>query len=291
MRAKKFSLHRPRDLAEAIALKVEHGDAATFHAGGTELLVALKAHVLRYEHVIDIKQIPGLKGVKVREDGTISIGALTTHDSIANDPVIRASLPGYAELSEHVANIRVRIAGTLGGVLCFAEPHADAPTMLCALDAWVVLAGPAGTRDLPSRDFHLGEFSTARGDDELLASIEIAPQSAGTRSAYRAFGHTERPAVGVAAVWSTDNPQRLSLWAGAITDRPTRLGRAEEAAATFFDQPPADLSAEEVWRRLRPAVVADALDINAHDDLHGGADYKRHLVSVLAERALKACLP
>lgn len=290
MRAKKFFLHRPRDLAEAIALKAEHGDAATFHAGGTELLVALKAHVLRYEHVIDIKQIADLKGVRVREDGTISIGALTTHDSIANDPVVRASLPGYADLSEHVANIRVRIAGTLGGVLCFAEPHADAPTLLCALDAWVVLAGPAGTRDLPSRDFHLGEFFTAREDDEILTSIEIAPQSAGTRSAYRAFGHTERPAVGVGAVWSTDNPQRLSLWAGAISDRPTRLARAEEAAAAL-DERAADLSADEVWNRLRSAVVADAQDIDAHDDLHGGADYKRHLVSVLAERALKACLP
>ncbi|WP_233236618.1 xanthine dehydrogenase family protein subunit M [Bordetella sp. LUAb4] len=287
MRAKKFFLHRPRDLAEAIALKVEHGDAATFHAGGTELLVALKAHVLRYEHVIDIKQIAGLKGVRVRDDGTISIGSLTTHDSIANDPIIRASLPGYAELSEHVANIRVRIAGTLGGVLCFAEPHADAPTMLCALDAWVVLAGPDGEREVPSRDFHLGEFATARGDDELLTSIEIAPQSPGTRSAYRAFGHTERPAVGIGAVWSTDNPQRLSLWAGAISASPTRLARAEDAAATLA----ADLSADEVWQRLRAAVAADAEEIDAHDDLHGGADYKRHLVSVLAERALKACMP
>ncbi len=286
MRAKRFFLHRPRSLADALALKAEHGEAATFHAGGTELLVALKAHVLRYEHVIDLKQIAELQGVRLRDDGTIGIGALTTHDAIANDPIVRDSLPGYAELSEHVANIRVRMAGTLGGVLCFAEPHADAPTMLCALDAWVVLAGPAGEREVPSRDFHLGEFVTARADDEILASIEIAPQSAGTRSAYRCFGHTERPAVGVAAVWSTDNARTLSLWAGAISARPTRLARAEQAAAELA----ADLPAAEIWRHLHPAVAADAQAIDAHDDLHGGADYKRHLVSVLAERALKACL-
>ncbi len=287
MRAKKFFLHRPSELAQALALKAEHGDAAAYHAGGTELLIALKAHVLRYEHVIDIKQIPGLKGIEVLPDGTISIGALTTHDSIARDPVIRECLPGYAELSEHVANIRVRMAGTLGGVLCFAEPHADAPTLLCALDAWVVLAGPDGERELPSREFHLGEFVTARADDELLTAIRIAPQSAGTRSAYRAFGHTERPAVGVGAVWSTDNPQRLSLWAGAISDRPCRLARAEQAAAELAN----DLGADAIWDRLMPAVVADALEIDAHDDLHGGADYKRHLVAVLAERAIRACLP
>lgn len=286
MRAKKFFLHRPNDLAEAIALKSQHGDAATFHAGGTELLVALKAHVLRYEHVIDIKQIPGLKGVSLGDDGTISIGALTTHDSIANDPIVRELLPAYAELSEHVANIRVRIAGTLGGVLCFAEPHADAPTMLCALDAWVVLAGPNGEREVPSRDFHLGEFATAREDDELMTAIRIAPPSAGTRSAYRAFGHTERPAVGVAAMWSVDNPQRLSLWAGAICASPTRLKRAEDVAATLG----IELSADEICSRLRPAVRADAEEIDAHDDLHGAADYKRHLVWVLAERAIRACL-
>jgi carbon-monoxide dehydrogenase medium subunit len=287
MRPKKFFLHRPKDLDEAISLKAAHGDAATFHAGGTELLVALKAHVLRYEHVIDLKQIAALKGVRVRDDGTISIGSLTSHDTIANHPIIRESLPGYAELSEHVANIRVRIAGTLGGVLCFAEPHADAPTMLCALDAWVVLLGPGGEREVPSRDFHLGEFATAREDDEVLTSIEIAPQSPGTRSAYRSFGHTERPAGGVAAVWSSDNPQRLSLWAGAISASPVRLARAEEAAAELAS----DIPADAIWKHLRDAVAADAEAIDAHDDLHGGADYKRHLVSVLAERAIKACLP
>ncbi|WP_338617609.1 FAD binding domain-containing protein [Pigmentiphaga sp. CHJ604] len=287
MRAHRFTLHRPATLDEAIALKAAFGDAAAFHAGGTELLVALKARVLRYEHVIDLKQIPGLKGIRVRSDGTLSIGALTSHDTIANDPLVRELLPGYAELSEQVANIRVRIAGTLGGVLCFAEPHADAPTLLCALDAWVVLAGPDGEREIPSRDFHLGEFTTARADDEILASIEIAPQSTGTRSAYRSFGHTERPAVGVAAVWSTDNPQRLSLWAGALSARPVCLERAQEAAAGLAP----DLPAASVWEGLRAAVAADAADIDTHDDLHGGADYKRHLVSVLAQRALSACLP
>ncbi|MBN9612043.1 MAG: mannose-6-phosphate isomerase, class I, partial [Actinobacteria bacterium] len=83
-----------------------------------ELLVALKAHVLRYTHVIDIKQIQELRGVRIREGDTLSIGALCTHHMLANDPLMRERLPGYAELSEQVANIRVRVAGTLGGVLC-----------------------------------------------------------------------------------------------------------------------------------------------------------------------------
>jgi carbon-monoxide dehydrogenase medium subunit len=287
MRPARFTLHRPKSLAQALELKARLGDAAAFHAGGTELLIALKARVLRYEHVIDIKQVAELHGIRVRSDGTLSIGALCTHDTIANDPTVRALLPAYAELSEQVANIRVRIAGTLGGVLCFGEPHADAPTMLCALDAWVVLAGPGGEREVPSRDFHLGEFVTARQEDEMLVSIEVAAQSAGTRSAYRCFGLAERPAVGVAAVWSTDNPQRLSLWAGAITAAPVRLALAEEAAGRLSP----DVPNEAAWEALRPAIAADAERIEAHDDLHGGADYKRHLVTVLAQRAIEACLP
>lgn len=287
MRPPRFTLHRPSTLAEAVALKARLGDAAAFHAGGTELLVALKARVLRYEHVIDIKQIAELRSIRLRPDGTLSIGALCTHHMIANDPTVRGALPGYAELSEQVANIRVRVAGTLGGVLCFAEPHADAPTLLCALDAWVVLAGPQGEREVPSRDFHLGEFATARQDDELMVSIEVAPQSCGTRSAYRCFGHTERPAVGVGAVWSVDNPQRLSLWAGALTAAPVRLARAEAAAGELGP----DVPREAIWDRLHAAVAADAAAIETHDDLHGGADYKRHLVTVLAQRALEACLP
>lgn len=287
MRAPRFELHRPASLAEALALKAELGDTAAFHAGGTELLIALKAKVLRYEHVIDIKRVPELRGIRLQSDGTLSIGALSTHHAIANDPLVRDLLPGYAQLSEHVANIRVRMAGTLGGVLCFGEPHADAPTMLCALDAWVVLASPQGEREVPSRNFQEGEFATVRRDDEILVSIEVAPQSPGTRSAYRCFGHTERPAVGVAAVWSSDNWQRLSLWAGAITASPTRLAQAEEAAASLAP----DLPRDEVWKVLAPAVAADAARIDTHDDLHGGADYKRHLVTVLAQRAIEACLP
>lgn len=286
MRPARFQLHRPTSLNEALALKAEHGDAATFHAGGTELLVALKARVLQYDHVIDIKQVPELRSIRIGDDGTLVIGALSTHHAIANDPLVRRLLPGYAELSEQVANIRVRVAGTIGGVLCFAESHADAPTLLCALDAQIALAGPGGERVVAAREFHLGEFTTARQEDELLVSINVPPQPAGARSAYRCFGHTERPAVGVGAAWSPNGPQRLSLWAGAISGVPARLAQAEAAATRLSpDMLPAD-----VWPQLLPAVETDAAALEAHDDLHGGADYKRHLVTVLAQRAIEACL-
>lgn len=286
MRPARFALHRPASLAEAIALKSDFGDAATFHAGGTELLVALKARVLQYEHLIDIKQIEELQGIRLLDDGTLRIGALSSHHSIANDPLVRRLFPGYARLSEHVANIRVRVAGTLGGVLCFGEPHADAPTLLSALDARIVLTGPRGSRSIPSRQFHLAEFSTAREEDELLTSIDLPAPLDNDRSAYCSFGHTERPAVGVAAVWSPQGPQRLRLWVGAIVPVPLALTQVEAAAESL----PADASLDDIWQRLRPIIAGEAEGLAAHDDLHGAADYKKHLVSVLARRALEECL-
>src|SRR6478736_6332921 len=104
MRPARFTLHRPSSLREALALKAEFGDAATFHAGGTELLVALKARVLQYDHVIDIKQVEELRSIRLLDDGTLSIGSLSTHHVIANDLLVQQLLPGYAHLSEHVAN-------------------------------------------------------------------------------------------------------------------------------------------------------------------------------------------
>lgn len=286
MRPARFALHRPTSLREALALKAEFGDAATFHAGGTELLVALKARVLQYDHVIDIKQVEELRDIRLLDDGTLSIGSLSTHHVIANDPLVQRLIPGYAHLSEHVANIRVRVAGTLGGVLCFAEPHADAPTMLCALDARNALASTTGQRTVSARDFHVGEFATAREDDELLVSIDVPRQLPGDKSAYRPFGHTERPAVGVAAVWSPQGPQRLRLWVGAIVAVPAPLLETQEAAERL----PPDASFEDAWQALEPVITAEAEKIDAHDDLHGGAEYKRHLVTVLAQRALEECL-
>jgi carbon-monoxide dehydrogenase medium subunit len=261
----RFELHRPESVAEALALLSEFGEDATFYAGGTELLVALKARVLRYGHVVDIKRIGALHGISVREDGTLVIGALATHHQLANHPLVRERFPAYAALSADVANIRVRVAGTLGGNLCFAEPHADPPALLCALNARVVLAGSGGERTVPMAEFILGEFTTARADGELLVRVEIPRMPDGATAAYRAFGHLERPAVGVAAMRAGNG--RWQFWVGAISAHPTLLECAPEE------------------------VAEAAAQIDADDDLHGSAEYKRHLVGVLARRAAKACRP
>ncbi|MGE0804371.1 MAG: xanthine dehydrogenase family protein subunit M [Burkholderiaceae bacterium] len=285
----RFELHRPDSIEAALALMQQYGDDAIYYAGGTEMLIAMKARVVRYGHVIDIKRIPGLRGVAELDDGSLMIGALSTHHQLANDPVIRRRLPGYAQLADNVANIRVRAAGTIGGNLCFAEPHADPPAMLCALGAQLILLGPGGDRSVPMESFIAGEFTTVRAPDELLVAIEIPPLPTGARAFYRAFGHLERPAAGVAALAmpaaadpSRDTPLRWRFWTGAVADHPLRL---EALEAALDGLPARDVAA--TIERIAPGV-AQQLDV--HDDIHGSADYKRHLVAVLAGRAAEACL-
>lgn len=279
----RFDFHRPTTIDEALALLDRHGDDASPYAGGTELLIAMKARVVRFGHLVDIKRIAALKGVEATPEGGVSIGPLCTHDELATNEVVRARMPGYATLSHHIANVRVRKAGTLGGNLCFAEPHADPPALLCAFGTRMKLAGPRGTREVALEDFIEGELQTVRADDELLVRIEVPAVPHGTRGGYRAFGHLERPALGVGAVALPEGEGHAwRLYAAGLCGKPTALARAQEAMR--------GLPAPEALAALARHVEADAAEIEAHDDLQGSADYKRHLVGVLAKRACRQAL-
>jgi carbon-monoxide dehydrogenase medium subunit len=276
----RFEFHRPRTLEEALELLERHDGDVSPYAGGTELLIALKARVASFGHLVDIKRLAELKGVSRREDGGVSIGALATHQQQTQDPLVAELIPGYAELSGNIANVRVRVAGTLGGNLCFAEPHADPPAMLCAYGAQMRLVSPRGERLLPLEEFILGELTTAREDDELLLRIEVPGQPAGTRGCYRAFGHLERPAVGVAVVATPHGEgYRWRLRAGSLCGSPAALTAAEQAMD--------GLPVEAALEALAANVETDLGQIDAHDDLQGSADYKLHLVGVLAQRAVR----
>lgn len=273
-----FQHHRPAELAAAYELMARFGDEAAAYAGGTEVLLAMKARVLRYAHLIDLKHIAALDGIR-QDGGAIVIGALTSHFRLATDPLIRRLVPAYAALSDGIANIRVRVAGTLGGNLCFAEPHADPPALLAALGASVTLRSAESVRAVPIADFIEGEFTTVRRDDELLTEIRIPIPGTGERFCYRSFGHLERPAVGIAAGCIPHGGAfRYRVWAGAIAGRPIRLATLEDALQGV---PPG-----AVMDVLPKASVEAAAMLPAQDDLHGSADYKQHLAAVFMRRAV-----
>ncbi len=172
-----FEFERPSAIAEAVRAVGESADGM-FYSGGTELLLAMKMRVIHTDRLIDIKRIPGLDRVALNDANDIEIGARCTHKMIAGDPVVRQYVPALSSLCANVANIRVRSAGTIGGNLCFGEPHADPPTMLAALDARLVLEGPGGKRIVHADEFIRSELETVRESDELLTVI-VFPRPTG----------------------------------------------------------------------------------------------------------------
>jgi carbon-monoxide dehydrogenase medium subunit len=274
-----FALHRPELLDDVVALRAELGDEATLYAGGTELLLAMKMGVLDYEHLIDVKRVPELRGIERRDD-VLAIGAAATHREIETDAAVVQALPALAALEANVANVRVRAAGTLAGNLAFAEPHADPPALLIALGADVVLAGSAGLRKLSVDDFIAGPYETELGEDELITAIEVPIPEPGVAAVYRKFQVLERPTVGVAAVgrvadgvWQT----APVIVVGAVDERPVRIPADDLVGVACDDD--AALGAIE-------AAARDAVD--PADDLSGSGDYKRHLTGVLVKRAVRA---
>jgi carbon-monoxide dehydrogenase medium subunit len=238
----------------------------------------MKHRVLRYGHLVDLKRVPGLADVALT-DGALALGALATHRTLERHPLVRRHLPVYAEMSALIANVRVRAAGTLGGNLCFAEPHADPPALLAALDARLTLEGPAGSRQCPVDEFVVGPFETARAPGEVLTRVAV-PLPAGRRAAYLRFGHLERPTIGVAVAVDTDGGRVTGarIRVGSVGGRPAPASSAE-AALAGADLADVAALAREAGRRAAEEVPVDA-------DLRGAEDYKRHLVGVFVERAL-----
>lgn len=281
----RFALARPRSLPEAFAaFAATDGDAAWI-AGGTELLQVMKMGFAQFGTLVDLKGLPELRGIEVEADGTLRIGAGVTHREIERSDVIRRELPGLVELEHHVANVRVRNAGTIGGNLAFAEPHSDPATFLLACGATVELAGPGGTRTLTIDEFVLGPLFTAREPDEIVVAVRVPARRPGEGRAYDKMKFFERPAASVGV--------RLRVADGAIAEAVVAVGSVTEVptlhpgAAEALTGAPADADA------VRGALAAGAAalaDLDAAPDLNGSADYKRHLAGVLLGRATAAAL-
>src|SRR5256885_1701437 len=162
----------------------------------------MRLGLLRPRHLVDVKRIRPFDGIT---DGThLAIGATVTHRTLERSALVRARCPLVASVARHVANVRVRNVGTVGGSLAFADPHSDLATLFLALDATVELVSPRGRRELPLAELVRGPWETARAPDELLALVRLTPWPVGTAAAYVKFGIHERPTLGVAVALRLD---------------------------------------------------------------------------------------
>jgi carbon-monoxide dehydrogenase medium subunit len=270
-----FDLHRAGSVEEARELLVRYGEDAAVICGGTELLLLLKLGFAAYGHLVDIKPIGELGGIRA-ENGALVIGSTVTHREIERSPVVLERLPALAAMERRVANIRVRNVGTLGGNLCFSDPHSDPATFLLALDAEVEY----DSRRAPLADFLVGPYETTLAHGQLLASVRIPVPPAGGGVAHRKFAFHERPAATVACVvrLSEGRVAEAKVAVGSVGARPVRASAAEQALA---GADPADAAA--VTRAAELAAEAS----EPVEDANGSVNYKANLVRVLVERTFR----
>jgi aerobic carbon-monoxide dehydrogenase medium subunit len=275
-----FALYQPSTVAEASEVLARDGREAAIYAGGTELLLVLKEGLLRAASLVDVKRIPGLADIRA-DDGRLTVGALATHRALERSELVRARCPLVAGVARHVANVRVRNVGTVGGNLAFADPHSDLATLFLVFDGTVRLGSTAGERAMPLDAFVRGPYETARAEDEVLTSVGLTPWPAGTVGAYVKFGVYERPTLGIAVALTRDGgvvtDARLAV--GCVTPRPERRPEAEERLR--------GLTAADVARHAGEVAALAARGIEPVDDLHGSGGYKRAMVEVFVQRILR----
>jgi carbon-monoxide dehydrogenase medium subunit len=278
-----FEYHAPGSVQEALGLLGKLDDAKIL-AGGHSLVPMMKLRLAQPKHVIDLRKVPGLSGIK-EEGATIAIGAMTTHWEVESSRVLQAKCPIVSETAKIIGDPAVRNKGTIGGSLAHADPAADMPATVIALGAELVCQGAKGRRTVKVDDWFQGLMATALGEDELLVEIRVPALAAGTGSAYMKFPHpaSRFAVVGAAAVITVDKQGTCSRAGVGITGAGTRAVRARGVEAGL------------VGKRLDAATIeaaaqkaAEGVDVQA--DLQGSVEYKSHLCRVFARRAIEAAV-
>ncbi len=274
-----FAYHRPASLDEALALLERYGPDARVLAGGQSLVPALNMRLAAPAALVDINRLPGLDGISL-EPGGLVIGALVRHGVVEDSALVARHAPLMAQAMPHVGHRAIRTRGTVGGSVALADPAAELPACLIALDALVRVAGRGSRRDIPAQRFFRGIYTTDLAPGEIVTAVVVPPIGPGWRSRFAELARRQGDfaLVGLAAHCRVDG--------GAIM----------EARLAFCGVGPAPvraIRAEAVLsgRRPDPDVVAEAgsaldADLDPPGDVHGSPTLRRHLARVLLARAV-----
>jgi len=261
-----FTYKRAASVGEALDLAADSGEEAKFLAGGHSLLPLMKLRLAVPDILIDIGRLTELR--YVRDEGShVAVGALTTHDEVARSAVLAAHVPLLAHAAGQVGDPQVRHRGTIGGSLAHADPAADLPAVVLALDATLVARGPGGSREIAAVEFFRDLFETALRPDELLTEIRV-PKGNGGAWSFQKFAKRgiDWAIVGVAV-------QGGSVALVNMGSTPLRATAVEAALASGASP--------------RDAAARAAEGTSAPDDLNGSRRYREHLARVLVGRALE----
>lgn len=265
-----FDYSAPNTLDDALKLLADAGGDAKLLAGGHSLIPLMKLRLAAPGHLIDLAHVPGLRGVR-RENGTLRIGAMTTHAEVAGSADVRSAAPALSEAARDIGDRQVRARGTIGGSLAHADPAADLPAVMLALGATFALRSASGERTVPADEFFVGLLESDVHGDEILTEVRV-PSNA--RSAYEKIPNpaSHYAMVGVAVALG-EEPRVGVTGAAPVAYRAT-------AAESILRG--ATLSADTTAR----AAAAAYDDRELLSDIHASAEYRAHLVRVATQRAL-----
>ena len=279
-----FDYHTPGSVQEAITLLGKLRDDAKLLAGGHSLIPMMKLRLAQPKHLIDLRKVPGLAGI--REDGgSIALGAMTTHWQVESSKLLQAKIPVVSDAAGMIGDPQVRNLGTIGGSLAHADPAADMPAVMIALGVEFVIEGARGRRTVKVDDFFKGLMMTAVGPDEILVEIRVPVPPAGSGAAYLKFPHpaSRFAVVGVCAALTVDGKGICTKAGVGVTGAGTKAVRAKGVEAGL-----AGKALDQAAIEAAAAKAADGVDVQA--DLQGSAEYKSHLLRVHARRAIEAAL-
>jgi carbon-monoxide dehydrogenase medium subunit len=273
----RFSYIRPESLEEVLRLLAEHGDEARILAGGQSLMPTLNMRLSHPRLLIDINRIETLKGIAI-SNGVVRIGALARHAEVMSSAIVARHLPLIAEAMPHVGHVAVRNRGTFGGSIALADPAAELPACVLALQATMVVEGTRGRRKIAADDFFRGLYETARASDELLVEVLIPEQKRESVSVFMELSrrHGDFAMVGLALYGRFAPPAadtRLVYFGSEV--KPTL---AKRAMAAVVGKPWTAETSEA-------ACAALAHDLDPMDNLFGRPATKLHLQRVLTRRA------
>ncbi|MET0295142.1 MAG: xanthine dehydrogenase family protein subunit M [Phenylobacterium sp.] len=274
MKPAPFEFALARDVDHAAALLA--GGSAKVLAGGQSLMPLLNFRMLRPELLVDINRIPGLERIEATAHG-LRIGALARHCAVAASPLVAERAPAVVEALEQVAHFTVRNRGTFVGSVCHADPAAEMPMMALLYDGVVEAKSARGVRKIAARDFFVGPLMTVLEPDEMATGVELSPPAGRHGFAFEEYARRRGDfALAAVGVLVTAGAGEVRIGLCGVGDTPLRAAEAERLlTGSSFD---ADAVAK--------AVAAIRAQVEPMSDLHASADYRRHLVGVLAERAL-----
>ena len=283
MKPPPFEYAAPDSVAEVLELLQGSPEDAVLLAGGQSLVPVLNMRMAQPRLVVDLNRVQGLDTIEDTADGRARFGSMVRQRRLETEPLVRERLPLLTLATRHVAHLPIRSRGTLGGSLAHADPAAELPATVSALDGRLRLQGPDGDRTVAAGDFFVGPLTTAIEPGELLVGVEVDVPPAGTGSAFVEVARTHGAfaLVAVAALLRLDSGGFIDHVRLALAG----VGGAPYVPAWLDETALGEAPDEALFRRIGERV---SQEVEPFDDIHATAAYRRRVAGVLAARALAA---